>query len=116
MKNKCKIEWIEIPAPDLEKAKEFYSEIFGWEISEYSSEYLIFKAGNINGGLNKNKKPCSDGIGFSITVADINETLKNIVKLGGEIVKEKYNLGNGLGFCACFKDPNGNVLELWSEK
>jgi len=116
MENRCKIEWIEIPAPNLEKAKEFYSKIFGWDFSEYSPDYLFFKAGNIKGGLNKNKKPCSEGIGFSITVIDIDRTIDKIVKLGGKLIKEKYNIGKGFGYCASFEDSNGNVLELWAER
>ncbi|MBC8385529.1 MAG: VOC family protein [Candidatus Cloacimonetes bacterium] len=112
----CKIEWIEIPAPDLEKAKEFYSAIFGWKISEYSPDYLIFESGNMNGGMYKNRQPSDNGICFSITVQSIEETLNKIVKLGGQLVKEKYKIGKGLGFYASFSDPNGNVLELWAEK
>ena len=111
----CKIEWFEIPAPDLKKAREFYSILFHWEIVDYSAEYLLFKSGNINGGLNGKRIPCENGFIFSITVDDISETLKNVDLAGGKVIEDKYNIGNNLGFSASFKDPNGNHIELWSE-
>ncbi len=112
----CKIEWITIPAPDLEKAGNFYSTMFGWEITEYSPDFWLFKSGSISGGLGKKMKPRDDGIGFSITVEDIQEVLRRIVSVGGSVAEEKYDIGDGFGFCASFKDPNGNSIELWSEQ
>ncbi len=115
-KNPCRIDWVTIPAADLETSKEFYSNIFGWKIEDYSPDFLIFSSGTVNGGLDRNKEACSEGINFSITVEDISEALEKIVELGGEIVSEKYWIGSELGYSASFKDPNGNHIELWSEK
>lgn len=110
----CKVEWLEIPAPDLERAGAFYSTVFGWQISRFSSDYWVFQAGNLHGGLMKNRPVSDDGIRFSITVEEITAVLREIEAAGGEIIREKYNLGEELGFCALFKDPNGNRIELWS--
>ena len=112
----CKIEWLVIPAPDLEKAKKFYSGVFSWEISELSPDFWLFKSGNLSGGLSQSTKPAPEGVTFSITVDDIPTVLGRIVEAGGVLIREKYEIGGGFGFSAVFRDPNGNLLELWSEK
>ena len=111
----CKIEWITVPAPDLESAEAFYSNVFGFSISRYSKRYWVFKAGNLSGGLDQDLIVNSRGIGFSITVSDLRLILDSVVKHGGRILKDPYPLGPNSGFCAQFADPNGNVLELYSE-
>jgi len=109
----CSIEWITIPAPDLQVAEQFYSEVFGFEVSEFSSGYMVFKAGNLSGGLDQNLAVSSGGIGFSITVADMQRTLEALIRHGGQLVKEPYSLGDGAGYCAAITDPNGNRIEIY---
>jgi hypothetical protein len=115
---KTKIEWLEIPAPDLDKAKSFYSIVFNWTMEEYTPEFCVFNLEGFHGGLNKNRKRIakSEGIIFSISVDDINTTLDKIVKHGGKIIEKKYEIGKDIGFAAMFSDPNGNHIELWSKQ
>ena len=112
----CKIEWITLPAPDLDAAMKFYESVFGFAISQYSDSFWVFKAGNLSGGLDKNLCVNGHGIGFSITVNCIEDAIAAILRNGGEVTKTGYSLGSGAGFCAQFKDPNGNRLELYSEQ
>jgi predicted enzyme related to lactoylglutathione lyase len=112
----CRIEWLLIPAPDLEKGKDFYCKVFGFRITDYNTTFAIFKAGNISGGLDSGLSPSSNSLSFSITVEDIPMILNKIVQYQGKIIREKYSLGTNLGFCAQFADPNGNVIELYSAK
>ena len=35
----CKIEWLIIPAPDLDAAKTFYERVFGFSFSKYSERF-----------------------------------------------------------------------------
>jgi predicted enzyme related to lactoylglutathione lyase len=111
----CKIEWITIPSPELEKARDFYASVFGWSFQEYDPDFWVFQSGNLHGGMGRNMTPADGGIGFSITVEDIPSTLAEIASAGGTITKEKWAIGEGLGFCAEFRDPNGNKVELWSK-
>lgn len=111
----CKIEWITVPAPDLEAAKIFFSVVFGFVISKYSDRFWVFKAGNISGGLDSDLTANPHGIGFSITVPELGRPLKAVTERGGRVLREPYSLGPGAGFCAQFADPNGNVLELYSQ-
>jgi len=113
--NRSKIEWLVVPAPDLEAASRFYQDIFGFEISSYSENYRIFKAFNISGGLDKNLKPSRNGIRFSITVNNFQKTIVEIIRLGGKILKEPYPIGQGSGYCALCEDVCKNVFELYTE-
>ncbi len=112
----CRIEWITVPAPNLDAAKIFYNRVFGFELSDYNDRFCVFKAGNISGGFDKDLVVNSKGIGFSITVPNITHTIQDIVENGGQILKAAYSLGSGSGFSAKFSDPNGNVLELYSQE
>lgn len=111
----CKIEWLTVPAPDLEAAKTFYENVFGFSVSKFSERFWVFKSGTLSGGLDADLKPNGEGIGFSITVPAIDNALEAIKREGGSIINPGYSLGSGTGFCAKFKDPNGNVLELYSD-
>ena len=111
----CEIEWITIPAEDLELAKEFYSEVFGFRLTPFNETFVVFETGNISGGLDQELRSCeSGGVGFSITVGSINECIKRLIKYECEILREPYELGPNAGYIAKFKDPNGNILELYS--
>ncbi|MCG8353478.1 MAG: VOC family protein [Chloroflexales bacterium] len=111
----CSIEWLLIPAPDLERAKAFYATVFHFEITDYSDTFAVFKTGNISGGLDNSLVPSTVGTSLSITVADIPSVLEVITKHGGKVIKPKYALGPNAGFCAKFADPNGNAYELYCD-
>lgn len=113
--NSCSIEWLTIPAPNINKAKLFYQEVFGFQISDYSESFAVFRAANLSGGLDRDLIPSKNSISFSVTVNDIPGVLEKIERYGGEVIRSKYPLGSNLGYCARFSDPNGNILELYSE-
>ncbi len=50
--------------------------------------------------------------GITIAVQNIEDTLKNVKKMGGELVREKMQVGD-MGYAAYFKDTEGNVIGLW---
>ncbi len=113
-KKPCNIEWITIPAPDLDAAEKFYSETFGFEVTVFNPRYRVFKAGNLSGGLDQDLSVRSTGIGFSVTVTNLVSTLKDVQKHGGKLIKEPCSLGAGSGYCATILDPNGNQLEVYA--
>jgi len=110
----CRVEWLTIPAPDLETARSFYQTVFGFTVTEWRDGFWTFRAGNLGGGLDRELPVARSGIGFSITVDTIDPTLEAIVAAGGEIVRPAESLGPGNGSFARFRDPNGNLLELYA--
>ncbi|MFC2079401.1 VOC family protein [Candidatus Bipolaricaulota bacterium] len=111
------IRHIEIPAKDLETARMFYSTVFGWTIQRNtpSSAYWFFDAGNVAGAFDAGRTPSDDGVCLILEVDDIPSTLDRIVRLGGEQLADKSALPDELGYIACFRDPNGVRMELWSK-
>jgi len=61
-------------------------------------------------------KPALENCGSQIVidVEDIEQTLENIKASGGSITKVKTEIDGGHGFYACFRDPNGNYLQVHS--
>lgn len=108
---------IEIPAPDLQKAIDFYSKVFNWEIQIVQpGVYAFFRIGKTNsgGGFDTSLKPAAERYGPQITVdvENIEAALQKIAENGGVITLPKTEIGEGHGFYACFRDTNGNYLQV----
>ncbi len=116
----------EIPADDMERAKKFYSETFGWDIVSTpvaGMEYYGMRSGEvddmnmpkevgvINGGLFKRQKPDQTQTIF-ITVSSLDEYIDKIKKAGGSILTDKIEVPK-MGRFVYFKDPEGNVIGIW---
>ncbi len=108
---------VEIPAPNMKKAKTFYTKLFGWDCSrEMGPTYCLFvdPSGQFGGGFDSDAKPTKNGAVLFIEVADIDKSLAAIKKAGGKVAKAKTEIGGGHGHFAYFNDPNGNRLGLHS--
>ncbi len=112
----CAIEWITIPAPNLEAGIVFYRDVFGFTLEKFNERFWVFRAGNISGGLDLDLSVNGAGIGFSVTVPDMQGAMERITAFGGTIVKDPCELAPGAGFSAKFTDPSGNLLELYAER
>ena len=116
----------EIPADNVERAKSFYKQAFGWDISQYPGmEYHMVntaevdqttrmpkEVGAINGGMAKRNNDTNKTTVITVDVADIDAALKSIEKLGGKMVQKKQPVAD-MGFTAYFKDTEGNIVGLW---
>jgi len=105
-------------ADDLERAREFYEQVFGWRFTEWGPPdfYLVATGNNdapgIRGALQKRHEPAgtsfSGGYECSISVADITLTAVAIEKAGGEIVIPEVEIPT-VGKLVKFADTEGNV-------
>ncbi|WKG04979.1 VOC family protein [Mycolicibacterium sp. HK-90] len=115
----------EVPFSDGERAKNFYREVFGWQVNEYPEmDYtgvatgpvaetgMPAEPGYIGGGMFERRPEYPKGPVITIDVPSIDEALSTIRSKGGEQVGEKIAVGE-MGFAAYFTDPEGNVLGLW---
>jgi len=113
--------YVEIPAPNLAKAKQFFGTLFRWRISDSTlgeTEYAMFQAADLSGGLDPRKEVSDKGVLLYLRVEDIPAKLKEIEKAGGQVVMSKTQVIEGsdaYGFMAVFRDPNGNRLGLISK-
>lgn len=113
----------EIPADDIERARTFYREAFGWQMEpipemEYtgvittpSDDAGPTDPGAINGGLCSREAPISSPV-ITIDVADIDQALTRVEQLGGKVATPRQAVAD-MGFAAYFHDPDGNLMGLW---
>jgi predicted enzyme related to lactoylglutathione lyase len=110
----------EIPADDLERARKFYTSIFGWKISDpWKMEYFMVETRDhhgdgINGGMMKRRAPGQPFTNY-IAVDEINDILAQVTAGGGVAVMPKTEIGPGMGWIGAFKDPEGNIMGLHQE-
>lgn len=113
--------YFEIQADDLQRASNFYGEIFGWTFSENPHapvEYLRIETGGTAGGMLKrpSKTPppeCgTNAYVCSIEVDDFDQKAETILENGGKIAMEKFPI---LGVCwqGYFLDTEGNTFGLF---
>ena len=107
------IDYIELPAGDLGKTKEFYSTVFGWKFEDYGPDYTSFVDGRLSGGFTKDRAAPSQGLLIVIYAGNLEAAQSKVQAAGGKIVKEIFSFPGGRRFH--FLDPNGNELAVWSE-
>jgi uncharacterized protein len=107
------IDYIELPARDMARTKEFYSTVFGWKFEDYGPDYTSFFDGRMAGGFTTETPAPSKGLLLVIYASDLADFQKKITAAGGKIVKDTFSFPGGQRFH--FADPNGNELAVWSD-
>ena len=114
------ISYVELPAPELEQTKTFYSRVFGWEWTEYGPSYVAYEGAAVEVGLNGagtaapvHAPGAEDPIGPFVLVStgDIEAKQAEVVAAGGEIISPIYPYPGGRRFH--FQDPSGNILGVY---
>ena len=112
-----KINYVEFPARDLEKAKAFFTAVFNWSFTDYGPEYTAFENEGLDGGFFKSDKVVSADSGSALIVFFSNALEKTQAKVeanNGVITKAIFDFPGGRRFH--FADPNGNEYAVWSDK
>lgn len=112
-----KINYLELPARDLDAIQKFYEGAFGWTFTDYGPDYRAFNDGFIDGGFRKADAASSTTNGAALIIlyaADLERTRDRVLRSGGTLVQEIFSFPGGRRFH--FADPNGNELAVWSER
>ena len=118
------VNWFEIPATDLARARKFYEVVFGCELTTAEigpCRMAWFPMNNEIGGSSgslvqgEGYIPAKTGTVVYFTVDDIPAALARIVANGGTELQAKTGIGE-YGFIARFGDTEGNVVALHSFK
>jgi uncharacterized protein len=107
---------IVIPAPDLERARNFYQKVFGWtvQVNVPGPGYWFFESGNVGGGFSATATPRPDSVVLVLRVQDLGATIASIRENGGTITQEPSNIGEAdPGQDAYFLDPNANAMGIY---
>lgn len=111
---------VDVPTEDVERAKKFYSALFGWKFEAVPGmEYSLFTTTNpdgtpgVGGGMGKRMDP-SQRMQNYFGVPSIDAAMKQVKNLGGKLITEKMAVP-GMGYlCSCL-DTEGNTFGLWED-
>jgi len=111
--NDRRIDYIEFPALDAGKSKEFYATAFGWKFEDYGPQYTSFHDGRLAGGFSahETERPAKPLV--VIYAADLEAAQRAVEQAGGKITRAVFSFPGGRRFH--FTDPSGNELAVWSE-
>jgi uncharacterized protein len=117
------LNWFEIPAADISRAKGFYEKIFEIKMEEMEMpgmKYAMFpfdpSVGKIAGGLAQSPMHVPSSTGSIIYLnanPDLQQVLDRIESAGGKVTMPKTSIGPN-GFMATFTDTEGNIMALHS--
>jgi predicted enzyme related to lactoylglutathione lyase len=111
-----KINYIELPAKDLETTKAFFQTVFGWSFEDYGPEYTAFSDQGLDGGFYQSDLASSPQKGSTLVIfysEQLEATLAKVEKAGGSIVRPIFSFPGGRRFH--FTEPSGNEFAVWSE-
>jgi hypothetical protein len=116
-KEAASITWFEIPADNPERAKAFYSNLFGWKISPFpgGGDYWHIDTGGgedtPDGALKSRKHPKERVVNY-VAVDSVDKFADKISKLGGKICMGKTAVPQ-MGYFAVCQDTEGNAFGIW---
>ncbi len=110
---------LELSTPDLAKAKEFYSGLFGWEFTDNdmgpSGIYSTFKPSSGPGGGMFSMAGMPPFWLAYVGVKDIHASTDKAVSLGAKIERGPMEIPN-VGWMTVLVDPGGARIALFQPK
>lgn len=106
---------VDIPADDIERAKTFYSGVFGWQIAEMPGfeGYPMWQAPNkISGGGLAQRDGIFQTPRSYVEVDSIDDVVAKAQELGGRVVMEKLAISD-TSWYAALEDTEGNQIGLY---
>ncbi len=106
--------WNELITTEVEAAKKYYSNLFGWKMEGFDQNYTILKKGDdAVGGLMKAPQPGMPSHWLAyITVENVDATAEQAAKLGGKVCAPPFDVPN-VGRIAVLMDPQGAAFGVF---
>lgn len=116
------INWFEIPAKDISRAKKFYRTILGLEMNEtemFGTKMAFFPTdgSNVSGAIvqGDDYSPSTEGALVYLNGGSNLETaLVKVEGAGGKVIVPKTQISPEMGYFAMFLDTEGNKIALHS--
>ncbi|MEI9809133.1 MAG: VOC family protein [Bacteroidota bacterium] len=116
------VNWVEIPAKDFSRAKNFYHAILGFEINEvdmFGTKMGFFPTdgSNVSGAIvqGTDYTPSTDGaLVYLNGGTNLQDMLVKVENAGGHIIVAKTQISPEMGYFAMFLDTEGNKMALHS--
>lgn len=116
--------WFEIPAVNLDRAKQFYENIFGIEMidmdlgDEFKMTLFPVEEGGVGGALCEHPDFYQPGYQGPLVYfnadPDLQSVLDQVEKSGGKVLQAKKQISDEYGYMAIFEDSEGNRVALHS--
>jgi hypothetical protein len=119
-----KVVHFEIPFENKQRAMSFYSQCFGWQLTDMPQMNYVMagtvatgpdfrpsEPGAINGGLFERPKEAPSPVIY-VGVASVDEAITKVQAAGGKVVTPK-TLIPGMGAYGRVSDTEGNVIGLF---
>ena len=108
----------EIYADDVDRASNFYADLFGWEINKWDGppqmDYRLVNSGDgpgIDGGITGRPFEGISGINY-VHVDDVDAYVAKAMSSGGSVIQTKIPIP-GIGHIATCRDTEGNPMGLF---
>ena|SRR5579884_2873987 len=109
-----KVVHFELPASDVDRAKRFWSGVFGWDFGDSAMpelQYFMVRTGEDQGGAVYAGPDAGSGTRVYFDTDDIDATIAQVRELGGN-VDEKQPIP-GVGWFAHATDTEGNKFSVF---
>ncbi len=100
--------YVELPVRDISRAREFYAEAFGWELTDFGPTYASTTTGGTDVGLQADPVEATSAPLPVLKTADLEAALAAVERAGGTVIKPIFGFPGGRRFH--FRDPSGNEL------
>ena len=118
------INWFEIPAVDFNRAKNFYSELLGYELKtermgDYDMAFFSNDGEGVSGAVvyGEGYEPSDKGTLVYFNGGDDLSGMLSIVETaGGKVIVPKTLITKDIGYFAVFIDTEGNKIAIYSRK
>ncbi len=111
--------WLDLATPDLDVAKAFYKEVFGWEYVDTGADFghynMAVAQGRNAAGIGPIWPPDSPQPSvWTVYLAsdDIHADVKRVQELGGQVMVEPMVIADSGSMAICM-DPTGAAFGLW---
>ena len=104
----ARLNYVELPVPDVAPAKAFYESVFGWSLTAFAPTYAATLTGDTDIGLQGDPGEATKAPLPVIEVEDLEGALSAVERAGGRIVRPIFTFPGGRRFQ--FLDPSGNEI------
>lgn len=112
------VSWNELMTTDVDGAKKFYSDLFGWKFEDMPTEEMIYSVVQTNedgiGGIMpmpKEAPPMPPFWGIYVTVDEVDKTVEKASTMGATVTVPPRDI-EGVGRFAVLQDPQGAIISV----
>jgi len=110
--------WVDLMSPDVDASIKFYGNLFGWKAAALGSVETLggYRQFTLGGKSVCGVGPLREGARTwwtsYISVDDVDDAVRNVVKAGGELLMKPADVTNA-GRLAIFSDTVGAIIAVW---